>query len=470
MKNILLVNPWIYDFAAYDFWNKPVGLLSIGAVLRQLGYQINLVDCLDRHHPRVLQWQGLSQAKSKLDGTGKYYRCEVQKPQALKNIPRRFCRYGMPPELFDSIVGEYPNPSVILVTSGMTYWYLGFKEAVERLRLLFPSVPIVLGGIYATLCPEHARRTIKPDVLIEGEGEEQIVQLVRDILGESGLDYRVNSLDELLSPAYDLYPNLISVPILTSRGCPYDCTFCASRQLVSGYHRRSPQKVIDEICHWHFTRGVNHFAFFDDALLVNRNRHIKPILSGLIDKEVNACFHTPNGLHPKEIDRELAELMIRSGFKTIRLSYETSNPVRQREMQSKVSDNDLVVAIENLEAAGYARGELGVYVLMGLPGQEVDEIIKSIAFVLSLGAKVHLASFSPTHGTREFQRAVDLGLLPEDVDPILTNNSIFPLSDNNISYETFEKIKKLIKRLNQRLSVDKIHERDVWTEFEKELV
>ncbi|RLC23795.1 MAG: B12-binding domain-containing radical SAM protein, partial [Deltaproteobacteria bacterium] len=51
--NILLVNPWIHDFAAYDFWAKPLGLLSLASILRQHGFSITYIDCLDRFHPKA---------------------------------------------------------------------------------------------------------------------------------------------------------------------------------------------------------------------------------------------------------------------------------------------------------------------------------------------------------------------------------------------------------------------------------
>ena len=55
--NILLINPWIYDFAAYDMWTEPLGLLYIAGLLRENGYRINLINCLDRHHPDLLKLQ-----------------------------------------------------------------------------------------------------------------------------------------------------------------------------------------------------------------------------------------------------------------------------------------------------------------------------------------------------------------------------------------------------------------------------
>ncbi|MBD3380022.1 MAG: B12-binding domain-containing radical SAM protein, partial [Candidatus Omnitrophica bacterium] len=53
MKNILIVNPWIYDFAAYDLWMKPWGLLKISSILKRNGFGVDLIDCLDRHHPSL---------------------------------------------------------------------------------------------------------------------------------------------------------------------------------------------------------------------------------------------------------------------------------------------------------------------------------------------------------------------------------------------------------------------------------
>ena len=116
MKHILLVNPWIHDFAAYDFWIKPIGLLSIGAVLRQLGYEVHLIDCLDRYNPDLLKWQGLSKPKSKNDCTGKFHRQPINKPTILRHVPRRFCRYGLPPKLFENTLRQHQKPLAILVT------------------------------------------------------------------------------------------------------------------------------------------------------------------------------------------------------------------------------------------------------------------------------------------------------------------------------------------------------------------
>ena len=157
-KNILLINPWIYDFAAYDFWVKPIGLLSIGSILDNFGYRTSLIDCLDRFY--LLQF-GNFKSYNRKNGTGKFYRESVEKPTVLSDIPRKFCRYGLPPNIFNLALTNTPPPDVILVTSGMTYWYLGPFKVIELVKQKYPKVPVVLGGIYATLFYEHAKKRRK---------------------------------------------------------------------------------------------------------------------------------------------------------------------------------------------------------------------------------------------------------------------------------------------------------------------
>ena len=126
-NRLLLINPWIYDFAAYDLWIEPLGLLYIAGLLRENGYRISLIDCLDRWHPKLLQLQGLQHPAGKEDGRGKFYREEVDKPPAVKHIPRRYSRYGITPQMFKQELENTDPPDLVLMTSGMTYWYPGVQ-------------------------------------------------------------------------------------------------------------------------------------------------------------------------------------------------------------------------------------------------------------------------------------------------------------------------------------------------------
>lgn len=454
-KQILLINPWIYDVAAYDFWIKPVGLLTIGSVLRENGYQISLIDCLDRYHPSLSRLNGKLKPISKRYGTGKFHREPVEKPLALKTIPRQYSRYGLPLSIFINELQKLPPVDAILVSSGMTYWYQGPATAIEILKRTYAGVPIILGGIYATLCYDHAVKFSGADYVIKGPGEKKVLELLNRIFGkQTDLSSLPKNIDELPWPAYDLYQHLASLPILTSRGCPHRCSFCASHLLAQKFEQRDPITVVDEIEFYTTTYGVKNFAFWDDALLVNQKRHLSVILNEVIKRNINARFHTPNGLQPKELDETLAQLMVRCQFKTIRLSYESSDPQRQQ-MMGKVSDDELIRAIDNLERAGYQRNQIDVYVMMGLPHQSVDEIIKTMLFVHQVGAKIRLASYSPIPGTKDWEVVKAHYNFSDDTDPILTNNSIFPLRTPEMSFDTFEKFKQLARVFNNALDQGK---------------
>ncbi len=441
-----------------------MGLLYLAAVLRKAGLHPRLVDCMDRCHPEVLRWQGLASPQNRRWSTGKFLRTPIVKPSAYRQVPRRYSRYGMPEEIFDKLCLDGPAPSAILVTSGMTYWYPGVQMTIARLRKLFPGIPILLGGIYATLCTEHARLHSGADVVIAGEAESVIMKAVKNVIDETAGSFtdELNtdhslltdhslSLDTFPWPAFDLYPRLQFATIMTSRGCPLKCTFCASRIVSGAYRWRSIDGVMAELEWLHHGLGVNEFAFYDDALLTNRDRHFLPLCESIIKSNIRATFHTPNGLQAKFIDSRTAQLMKRAGFKTVRLAYESGSEERQRDMSKKVSNESFARAVENLYAAGFGPEELDAYVMMALPGQTFEEVLHSMAYVHSLGIGIRLAAFSPIPGTVDFERAVERGEIASDADPLLTNNSILPIRLPGAKLSSYYALAQLAKELNATL-------------------
>jgi hypothetical protein len=96
--SLILINPWIYDFAAYDLWSKPLGLLSLATDLRRKGFHVHLIDCMDVDHPAMMEGSTLKRPKRRQYGTGKYWRQRVPKPAALAEIDRPYSRYGLRPK------------------------------------------------------------------------------------------------------------------------------------------------------------------------------------------------------------------------------------------------------------------------------------------------------------------------------------------------------------------------------------
>ncbi|MBC7188953.1 B12-binding domain-containing radical SAM protein, partial [Candidatus Aerophobetes bacterium] len=383
-------------------------------------------------------------------GCGKFLSQEVEKPSCLKKIPRRYKRYGIPLEVFEKELEEIRKkfyPGIIGVTSIMTYWYPGVFEVIKKVKEKFPQVPLVLGGIYATLCFDHAKNFSGADYIIRGKGEIEMLKLIDSLEGEKRdyLEIKKDMEKKDIFPAYHLLSKKDSLAITTSRGCPFRCSYCVSNVLEERFYQKNPEKVIEEIEYCLKNFGVQDVAFYDDALLVNAEHHIVPILEGIIKKPAlrNLRFHTPNGLHTKFVNREIAELFYAANFKTIRLSFESISPEVQERSSSKVTEEDLLYAIKNLKKAGYRGDDIGVYILVGLPGQEKKEVIDTIKFVKKQKVKVKIAQFSPIPQTADFEKALKLTTLPLKEEPLFQNNSIFYLWHDKIGYEDLMQIKNL---------------------------
>ncbi|WP_320042218.1 B12-binding domain-containing radical SAM protein [uncultured Desulfobacter sp.] len=442
--HILCVNPWVHDFAAFDFWARPLGLFTIAAILRQNRVRVSFLDCMNRFHPRKT-----NPVKVYWDGRGPFEKTRIPLPEALEphlgTANANFTRYGALKEWVEQDLLSMDRPDLILVTSLMTYWATGVAETITLLKKVFPGVPVVLGGIYATLCEAHARKHSGADHVITGPAEPVLADLVRTYTGFTLNDIPAPAdLDASPFAALDLQDTMAYAPILTSRGCPFSCEYCASSFLEPRFRRRSPENVFQEICHWHIHFQVKNFAFYDDALLINPEKYAFPLLERIIDEKMDIFFHTPNALHIKEVSAKAADLMFRAGFKTIRLGLETTDFSSHR-YDIKVKQDEFFTAVENLRSAGFATDQLGAYLLCGLPGQNLDEVGDSIILVKRLGVTPVLAYYTPIPHTPMWADAVKNARFDITAHPALTNNSLFPCVRSQQDLARISQLKKMLK-------------------------
>jgi radical SAM superfamily enzyme YgiQ (UPF0313 family) len=204
-------------------------------------------------------------------------------------------------------------------------------------------------------------------------------------------------------------------------------------------------QVVEEIEYWTNQFGVSDFAFYDDALLVKPAEHIIKILQEVTRRGYRCNFHTPNALHVRMIDQQVADLLFRSGFKTIRLGLETANEQAQLETGGKVNNREFQGAVRSLRWAGYSGEQIGVYLLAGLPGQRVEEVEESIAFVKETGAKPVLVEYSPIPGTPLFEKAKKLSSFDVGNEPLFHNNSILPCQWEGFTWADFRRLKEKVK-------------------------
>lgn len=405
----LLINPWIYDFSAYDLWMKPLGLLRVASRLREQGYEVSLLDCLDKR------------TRNDSYGCGKFKKTMVPKPDPIKKITRPYYRYGVSTENF---LFAAPRPDEVFVGSGMTYWYPGVKETISLVRRAWNDMPVTLGGIYAILCKEHA-------------------------IKNSGADYVTNGERIESTPAWDLVSSTSVMVVQTSYGCPFNCSYCGIKGLSEGkdFFQRDPVDIVEEIEYYIERFSPKDIAFYDDALLVNSETHIKPILNEIIRRNIKCRFHTPNAVHARFIDKETALLMKNAGFVTIRLGLETSKSERR---DNKVTNSEFLRAVRYLKEAGFVAGEISVYTMFGSPKEDdgPEDVLRDIKFVTETAlVPVRLSAYSLVPGSNDYKR----WKISEDLDPLWHNKTIFPLLGGRYTLEKISELRQLASTKNKEL-------------------
>ncbi len=419
---VLCVNPWIDDFAAYDFWAKPLGLAWLAAILRRAGCTVHLVDFLHDPSPDPLR----RAERERRFGRGPFQKRPIEKPALFSDVPRRYSRYGRSKQDIEPVLRRVGRPDIVLVTCAMTYWYPGAFEAILFVRSVYGAdVPVWLGGGYAQLCAGHAREYSPADRVIPFADPEKCAKEVLYALGMN--EYGGFSFQDPSTwpdPAWDLYEGLGYIPVLTSTGCPYGCGYCASGLLWPDFIRRDPVEAARAVARIHFKTGIRDFVFYDDALLVDQENHAARLFESIASSGLPLRFHTPNAVHVRGITPGIASLMKRIGMKTIRLGLETAGAARRYD--KKVCEGEFERAAAYLREAGFSREEVGVYLLFGLPGQAVESVEESIRLVRKEGFLPIIAYYSPIPKTRLWDAACAASRYDLAADPLFTNNAVLP--------------------------------------------
>jgi len=426
---ILLVNPPIYDFSAYDFWLKPYGLLRVAGYLRGQA-QLSLFDYLDRFHPLA------PSPPAQRPGTwerGPFYAENVPKPALFTAIPRTYRRYGLPRSLFQTLLAEASPFDVALIQTVMTYWYPGVQEVIADIRAYSPQTTIVLGGVYATLCPQHARR-LGADLVIDRDYLEPLWQLLR-------LTPQLQAV-----PLWEAYADLRVGIVKLADGCPFKCTYCSVPQVYPPFAARPRDRVLAELA-WLRQCGAQQIAFYDDALLFKPDQILLPFLRQVMQRGLEAHFHTPNALNARFITKDMARCMVQAGFRTFYLGFESSAYTWQRHTGGKVYAHELEQAVERLVSAGADIRQITAYLIMAHPQTDQQDIEASMYFAHGLGLRLMLSEFSPIPGTPDGEHCrqwIDLD------EPLWHNKTVFPLM--LLGTSEVQRLKELCRALNGRLA------------------
>lgn len=448
-KTALLVNPPVYDTQYWAEWSQPYGLLRIAAMLKKLGYKRReLFDFMETSgEKRMVAKRRVGLAESF---------AEKNQP-APKAAPIRLEKNGETLELwkhhfgkswdeFDAWLDERgftPGnpPDEVWISATMSYWWESARDLVARLRRRWGNHKpvILLGGIYPSIASDHAAQYVRPDIVVQGEVE----------------------LANNLWPDLSLYETLPTYAVITpSRGCPFNCAYCAQLTINAGIRKVRYRPVEDILAEMRFaqdTYGIKDFAFYADFLLWDHEHNFQPLLEALIADSHFYRLYAPEGFDTKFLSesQRLVDLIKAANFQKIYLPCESIDDSFLRTLNRRhVRLEHFVKAAEMCERAGFRMRNLEVnaFVLYGLPGERIDDVVKSTLFVSEIVGSIIPMLFSPVPSTLLFQQ--HLPYIQErgwDRDLHMLNGKLYPFLDmNEGSIGDYVDIQRLMYTLNGR--------------------
>ncbi len=306
----------------------------------------------------------------------------------------------------------------------------------EIVREVLPESIIVWGGVHPTFATADTLKFPGVDYVVAGEGEESFRDLVLalqsgktpdaipGVMSSGNLDQPVNcraliqNLDEIPMPSRDQvwFPDRFSPAalgsIMHSRGCPWRCGFCSSRQFWQERVRfRSADQVVDEISKINRDFGIRVFTFWDDAFTIDR-QITEELCEAIIRMKPSIAWRTATRMDL--LDDSMLRLLKRAGCVQLELGIESGSP-RITEMIRKDIDLDRAPdIIENANRHGIA---CGVFLMAGFPDETREDLLQTLDFMTRIKpAEIVLNVFDPMPGSEQFHRCIELGLLPKEID------------------------------------------------------
>ena len=447
-KVALLISPPIYDTQYWSQWSQPYGLLRIAALLKKYQYKrIELFDFLEVresekiHQHRINPFEEFS-TKDQPHRPIKPHR--IQKGDLDGHIDLFNHHFGKTWREFDDWLDgkgftKANPPDEIWISAVMTYWWESSRDLIARLRARFGNKSlIILGGIYPTLVPQHAAEFCKPDIVVVGEIAE------------------ANNLWTDLS-LYEKAPNYAI--ITPSRGCPYNCAYCAQKTINNGRKTvdwRLVEDVYAEMMDKWERFGIRDFCFYADFLLWRPEENFIPLLEKISQtKSVKFRLYAPEGLDVKYLSRsqKLVDLLKAANMQKIYLPCENIDDQYLKTLNRKhVQLDDFVKAARMCEKAGFKLRNMDVnsFILYGVPGERIDDIVKTTLFVSEIVGSIIPMLFTPVPTTRIYNDY--LPYIQErgwDQQLQMLNGKLFPFRDlNEGTIDDYVDLQRLMFSLN----------------------
>ncbi len=334
------------------------------------------------------------------------------------------------------IISDFKPDMVGLYT--VTLAYPVVLRTLRMVKMLFPRCVTILGGPHVTVLPDDVMRHPEVDYVLIGEADRTLPELV-DMLKEGadytsimGLGYRKDG-EVVINHEYDYIENIDALPIVNrelvlnkddypgteigrmlvgSRGCPFNCTFCASPAIWKRRVRyNSPERLIKELKYLKKTFDIQEFAFDDDTFTALKKNTIR-LCEGLIEADLRCkwtCLSRADAL-----DEELLTLMKSSGCDMVHVGVESGSDHVLKKMKKRITKEQVRCASEMIRSMGM---RFQTFFMVGTPYERVEDIRETIDFMQELKCdRVHLCTFTPNPGTQAHRDVVEAGMFDPDFD------------------------------------------------------
>ena len=329
------------------------------------------------------------------------------------------------------------SPDIVGITA-MTFTLIDVIKVIEIVKKIDSKIKIILGGPHAHIYPKETLDLSGVDFVVLGEGEKPLFELIKNINNPKKLkeikniafkdenkqivinecrDYN-QDLDELPFPARHLIPykkywsilsgNKIMTTMFTSRGCPYQCTFCDRPNMGKLFRSRSAKNVVDEMeeC---LKMGIKEIFIYDDTFTVNKQR-VMDICNEIITRKLKFVWDIRSRIDT--VDEEMLKKLKQAGCDRIHYGVE-SGTEKILKVLNKGIHLDQVVNIFNLTK------KIGIstfaYFMIGCPTETKNDILQTIKFAKNLNTDyVQITIFTPFPATKIYYDALNQGVIKND--------------------------------------------------------
>ncbi len=381
----------------------------------------------------------------------------VSPPLALAYLASSLKDMNVEIKILDCLLEKYDYPDFKKYLQnyapdiiGFTSFTLEFNSALKMAciaKSLNKDTKIIFGGPHVSNVSENSLKNREIDFIFRAEAEEGFPMLIKELqksfkkqsakqlkkipsLGwKRGNKIILNpikfteNLDKLAFPDFSLikfekYPKLYiakkhpSAPILTSRGCPFGCTFCTAKQLSGSKWRfRSAENIIKELKLLKDRYHIKEFHIWDDNFTLNKER-AKEFCDMLLKEKMNLSWWCPNGVRLETLDKELLIKMKESGCYAIAFGIESGSEKIQIDMKKNINFNHLKEMVNFAYKIGLRTQG---FFIIGYPTETREDVLKTIKLAKSLPLmRASISLFQPLFGSEIYDKLRKEGKIPED--------------------------------------------------------